>query len=41
MCPYLSEPSAETVRNLLESGKFEIKYEPYDWLINTQWTFTK
>lgn len=36
MCPYLSEPSAETVRNLLESGKFEIKYEPYDWLINTQ-----
>ena len=35
---YLPESSTETVQQLLESEKFTVKYEAYDWLINTKWT---
>jgi len=33
---YLPESSTETVQQLLESEKFTVKYEAYDWLINTK-----
>jgi len=36
MCQYLSESSAESVQQLLDSGKLSIKYETYDWLINAK-----